>query len=158
MIGSLNTNEIENLLEKQVIGRIGCYSGDRAYVVPVSYAYDGKYIYVHSFEGKKMEMMRKNPLICFQVDDMHNMANWQSVIAWGEFEELSNPTEREKALQILIDRHLPANSSETTHLGGTWPFSPKDLNNIKGIVFRIFLKEKTGRFERNQAPATQYPG
>lgn len=156
MIGKLNTNEIENLLKEQVVGRIGCYADDRAYVVPVSYAYDGNYIYVHSFEGKKMEMMRKNPMICFQVDDTHNMANWQSVIAWGEFEELSDVTKREKALKILIDRHLPLISSETTHLGGTWPFSPEDLNNIKGIVFRILLKEKTGRFERSEAPPEMY--
>lgn len=156
MIGKLNTNEIENLLKEQVVGRIGCYADDRAYVVPVSYAYDGNYIYVHSFEGKKMEMMRKNPMICFQVDETHNMANWQSVIAWGEFEELSDVTKREKALKILIDRHLPLISSETTHLGGTWPFSPEDLNNIKGIVFRILLKEKTGRFERSEAPPEMY--
>src|SRR5688572_23034442 len=121
MIGNLNANEIENLLKEQVIGRIGCYGGNQVYVVPVSYAYDGKYIYVHSFEGKKMQMMRKNPKICFQVDDTHNMANWQSVIASGEFEELTDVTKRKKALKVLIDRHLPLISSETTHLGETWP-------------------------------------
>jgi nitroimidazol reductase NimA-like FMN-containing flavoprotein (pyridoxamine 5'-phosphate oxidase superfamily) len=151
MIGKLNTGEIENLLNEKVVGHIGCYAGDQIYVVPVSYAYDGKYVFVHSLEGKKIEMMRKNPSVCFQVDDTHNMANWRSVIAWGHFEELSDMTERNKALKKLIDRHLPLVSSETTHLGGIWPFPPEDLSIIKGVVFRIELKEKTGRYEKSEA-------
>ena len=124
-------------------------------MVPVSYAYDGKYIYVHSFDGKKMEKMRKNPKVCFQVDDTHDMANWQSVIASGEFEELADETKRRDALKVLIDRHLPLVSSETTHLGKTWPFSSEE-NNIKGIVFRILLKEKTGRFEKSEDAPVEY--
>jgi len=151
MIGELNTSEIENLLNEQVIGRIGCHSDDNVYVVPVSYAYDGKYIYVRSFEGKKIEMMRKNPKICFQADNMKDMANWQSVIAFGEFEELLDITEREKALAVLVNRQLPLVSSETTHLGRIWPFQPEDLNAIEGVVFRVLLKDKTGRFERSEA-------
>jgi len=150
MIGKLNGKEIENLLKGQVVARIGCHTGDHVYVVPVSYAYDGKYVYVCSFEGKKIEMMRKNPGICFQVDDTHSMDNWRSVIAFGDFEELSDISKRNSALKILMDRHLLLVSSETTHLGGIWPFEPEDLNYIKGIVFRILLKKKTGRFEKSE--------
>jgi nitroimidazol reductase NimA-like FMN-containing flavoprotein (pyridoxamine 5'-phosphate oxidase superfamily) len=151
MFGKLNSEQIETLLRQQVVGRIGCDGGDQIYVVPVSYAYDGKYIYVHSLEGKKIEMMRRHPKVCFQVDDMPNMANWQSVIAWGKFEELSDVIERNKALKTLIDRHLPQVSSATTHLGGHWPFQPEDFNTIEGIVFRIEVQEKTGRFEKSEA-------
>lgn len=151
MIGNLNANEIEDLLKEQVIGRIGCQSHDNVYVVPVSYAYDGNYIYVRSFEGKKIEMMRKNPKICFQADNMKDMANWQSVIAFGEFEEILDTTERKKALEVLVNRKLPLVSSETTHLGRIWPFQPEDLNSIEGIIFRVLLKDKTGRFEKSEA-------
>jgi nitroimidazol reductase NimA-like FMN-containing flavoprotein (pyridoxamine 5'-phosphate oxidase superfamily) len=151
MIGNLNVNEIENLLKEQVIGRIGCHSTDDVYIVPVSYGYDGTYIYVRSFEGKKIEMMRRNPKICFQADNMKDMANWQSVIAFGEFEELVDIAGRKKALEVLVDRKLPLVSSETTHLGRIWPFQPEDLNTIEGVVFKVLLKDKTGRFERNDA-------
>jgi len=156
MFGELNSDQIEEVLKKQVIGRIGCDGDNHIYIVPVSYAYDGKYVYVRSFEGKKIEMMRKDPRVCFQVDEMKNMANWQSVIAWGEYEELSDNAERNKALMILMDRHLPLFSSETTHLGVNWPFPPEDLTLIKGIVFRILLKEKTGRFEKSEAAPLSY--
>ena len=32
--------------------------------------------------------MRANPNVCFEVDAMSNMANWQSVILFGTFHEL----------------------------------------------------------------------
>jgi nitroimidazol reductase NimA-like FMN-containing flavoprotein (pyridoxamine 5'-phosphate oxidase superfamily) len=147
MIGKLNTTEIDELLKKNFVGRIGCHNGEEVFIVPVSYAYDGKYIYVRSFEGKKIDMMRKNPKVCFEVDETQDMAHWQSVIAWGKYEELTDESERNKALKILIDRQLPILSSATTHLGDFWPFPPQDLNTIKGIVFRILLEEKTGRYE-----------
>ena len=148
MTGKLNSEEIEDVLNGGFIGRIGCHTGDDVYVVPVSYAYDGEYIYVRSFEGKKVDIMRKNPKVCFQVDTMKDMANWESVIGFGEFEEIHDDTERDYALQVLLNRKLPLQSSETTHLGSLWPFQSEDLNTIEGIVFRVLLKDKTGRFER----------
>ena len=150
MLGELSVIEIEELLHKQIVGRIGCHDMDLVYVVPISYAYDDNRIYCHTYEGKKIDIMRNNPKVCFQVDEMRDMANWRSVMAWGEFQELSNQDERTQALLILLHRQLPARSSITTHLGKSWPFTPsskEDLNKIPGIVFRISLTEKTGRFE-----------
>lgn len=148
MIGELKAAEIESLLKGQLIGRLGCCKDDRMYVVPISYAYDGQCIYARSHEGEKIELMRRNPNVCFQVDTMNNMANWQSVICWGKYEELTDDEIRSKALQKLINRVLPAISSETVQLSPDWPFPPENLNDIKGIVFRIILSEKTGRFEK----------
>src|SRR6476469_8080070 len=149
MIDILNNNEIEEVLKKHFVGRIGCHTPEQVYVVPVSYAYDGKYVYVRSFDGKKIEIMRNNPKVCFEVDETQNMANWKSVIGWGEFEELTDKADRNKALKILIDRQLPLLSSDLSHLGDIWPFPPADLDTIKGVVFRILLKEKTGRYEKS---------
>ncbi|MEJ0105912.1 MAG: pyridoxamine 5'-phosphate oxidase family protein [Bacteroidota bacterium] len=53
MFGSLNNNEIDELLHQQFIGRIGCHAEGVTYVVPISYAYDGEYIYGRTFEGMK---------------------------------------------------------------------------------------------------------
>jgi len=153
MFGDLSQKQIEDVLHHQVIGRVGCHAENMVYVVPISYAYDGQYIYGHTHEGMKINMMRKNKNICFEVDVLQDMANWQSVIAWGEFEELTDKTERNKALQKLIDRVLPLIPSETTKLYPDWPFKPKDLNVIKGVVYRILLTKKTGRFENNQTPS-----
>jgi len=150
MIRKLSSSEIDDLLNKQIVGRIGCCYENEIYVVPISYAYEANVIYCHSFEGKKIEMMRKNPKVCFQVDEMKEMGNWKSAIAWGEFEEIMDKKERNKALEILLQRRLPFISSITTHLGKTWPFSAEnreELDKIPGIVFRISIKEKTGKIE-----------
>lgn len=150
MIRQLTSTEIDDLLSKQVVGRIGCYYENEVYVVPISYAYADNAIYCHGFEGKKMEMMRKNPKVCFQVDEMIDMGDWKSVIAWGDFEELIDKKEKNIALKILLERHLPFISSITTHLGDTWPFSsdaPNELDKIPGIVFRICIHKKTGKLE-----------
>ncbi len=150
MFGKLTTSEMEEVLHLEVVGRIGCHNDEMMYVVPVSYAYDGDCIYSHTEEGLKVSIMRQNPKVCFQTDHMDNMANWKSVIAWGEFEELTDPEERKRALQKLIDRNLPAITSETTRLSPEWPFTPDDINNIHGIVYRVRLTEKTGRFEKTK--------
>ena len=101
MLGKLTMPEIERLLSKEVVGRIGCTDGEKVYVVPVSYAYDGEYIYCHAREGLKVDMMRKHPIVCFEVDHLQNMANWQSVIANGRFEELKDLALKKDALEGL---------------------------------------------------------
>ncbi|MGZ3859312.1 MAG: pyridoxamine 5'-phosphate oxidase family protein [Flavisolibacter sp.] len=147
MLGTLQPTEIEELLRSGMVGRIGCHADGETYVVPISYAYDGQYIYCHTQEGKKAHMMRKNPKVCFQVEVMKDMANWKSVIVQGRFEELTGKADRDIAMQALVNRYLPVISSVTTHLGKDWPFHSGNLSEIRGLVFRIAADEKTGRFE-----------
>ena len=148
MFGDLNPEEIEHLLSGLLVGRIGCHAGGTTYVVPVSYAYQDSSVYVHTYEGRKIDMMRKNPSVCFQVDNTSELAYWQSVIAWGRFEELTEEKDRAAALKILQHRILPVLSSETMHLSDEWPFPAGMYQKKNGIYFRIQLTEKTGRFEK----------
>lgn len=149
MLGKLTNPEIERLLSKEVIGRIGCTDGEMVYVVPISYVYDGEYVYCHTHEGLKVQLMRKHPRVCFEVDHLPNMGNWQSVIAHGNFEELTVTEMRNQALKKLHERILPIVSSETTHLSPDWPFPPAEFSKIKGVTFRIRLEEKSGRYEKS---------
>ena len=146
MLGKLEDTEIEELLAQQIIGRIGCHANGITYIVPISYTYDGEYIYGRSFDGLKIEMMRKNPQVCFQVDSMANMANWKSVIAWGTFKELTEPAERNDAIQKLFSRKIPGIPSKTMQLTGHWPFASTE--QIEGIIFCIRFFKKTGRYEQ----------
>ena len=150
MLGTLPPQQIEEVLKTQILGRLGCCYNGETYIVPISYAYDGTFIYCHTHEGKKAEMLRKNPKVCFEVDELKDMSNWKSVITQGIFEEIKGRKERNAAMQTLLNRYLPIMSSITTHLGEHWPFHPDDITDIKGIVFRIAIKEKSGRFELNE--------
>lgn len=147
MFGNLEKNEIEELLGSQIIGRIGCNADRKTYIVPISYAYDGEYIYCHTMEGMKVAMMRTNPYVCFEVDVLENLGNWKSVITWGEFEEITEHEEKRKAVEKLYLRMIPIVPSTTLQLTSQWPFPPDKTETIAGILFRIKLEEKTGRFE-----------
>lgn len=149
MLGELTQQEAQDVLRHQIVGRIGCHADGVTYIVPISYAYDGQYIYAHAREGMKINIMRKNPAVCFQTDEMKDMANWKSVVAWGTFEELKGDTDKSHGLKILGDRILPLISSETTHLSIHWPFPDESLTTKTGVVFRIKVEKCTGRFETN---------
>jgi nitroimidazol reductase NimA-like FMN-containing flavoprotein (pyridoxamine 5'-phosphate oxidase superfamily) len=150
MTGKLSPAEVEELIHQELIGRLGCHADGRTYVVPMSYAYEDGFIYGHALEGMKVNMMRTNPHVCFEVDDTKNLANWKSVIAWGKFEELTGGPLREAAVRLLENRVLPLRSSETMHLSPQWPFPSDKASDVKGILFRIRLDEKTGRFESTE--------
>ena len=147
MMGQLTSGEIESLLRNCLLGRIGCTNGVLIYVVPISYAYDGQYIYCHTRNGLKIDMLRRHPAVCFEVERLQNMANWQTVIAQGTFEELTDADLRLDALQRLYDRRLPAFTSQTMRLTGEWPFGRESVGKVEGITFRIRVDSKTGRFE-----------
>ncbi|MBL7872189.1 MAG: pyridoxamine 5'-phosphate oxidase family protein [Cyclobacteriaceae bacterium] len=149
MLGHLDTEEIETLLRTSVVGRIGCTFESKVYVVPVTYVYEDGYVIGHTIHGLKIDILRKNPECCFEVDEMSNISNWKSVIAWGTFEELSG-AEAERASEKLHAKLAPLIPSETSYVSRMGPISDTrtatQTNNP--IVYRINLREKTGRYEK----------
>ena len=148
MLGKLTDIQINNLLTRQAVGRIGYHDGKKTYITPVTYAFDGKYIYGQSNEGLKLSVMRTDPYVCFEVDSMMNMSNWESVIAWGNFEELYGD-EALRARKYLYNRILDLLTVSAVHAHE--PDAGRlidDSNRIKKVMYRIKLLEKTGRFEK----------
>ena len=148
MLGQLSTEQINNMLSSQVVGRLACTDGMQPYIVPVTFCYDGKYIYGQTNEGTKLELLRKNSIVCFEIDVMTDMRNWQSIVIYGEFEELTNK-EAEKARDILFDRVFPLLTSSTIHTHQHEVIAElDDSNRLKYIMYRIKIKLITGRFEK----------
>jgi len=150
MIGKLTDEQIEEVLNENVLGRIGCSDGKKIYVVPINYAYDGKSVIAHSSLGMKIEMMRQNPEVCFEVDSMKSFTNWKSVIAWGEYQEIKNERDRYLALKLFVDRLMHVKISSTAVFSETegGKAHPSGVT-IKPVVYRIILTEKSGRFEND---------
>jgi uncharacterized protein len=149
MLGELTDRQIELVLHSQMIGRIGCYANEKIFITPVTYVYHDGYIYAHSKEGHKVQTMRDNPKVCFQVDTIENMRNWRSVIIWGEYEELIKDKDHLSGMEIMADRLAPFTISETvspTHSFSKAPFTVEKAT--KAVVYRIKIVEKTGRYEK----------
>ena len=145
MLGELTSEEIDEVLHSEAIGRIGCHAFGRTYVVPVTYAYDGLAIYAHSREGLKLRMMRSQPNVCFEVDRMTSPSAWKSVIAMGTFSELTADA-ADLAMAILRRRLAPLVPSATSV-----PDGHLHPSGMPWSVFRILLGERTGRFETSGA-------
>lgn len=149
MIGRLTDEQIEEVLSSNVIGRIGCNDGEQTYVVPVSYIYDGKYIIGHSLPGMKTAMMRKNPEICFEVDEITSFTNWKSVIVWGTYQELEDERERYTAMKLFVDRVMRMKISETAVPPEITEqrVHPRSPGYLKPVIYRIVVNKRTGRYE-----------
>lgn len=141
MLGELNAAEIERMLYANVVGRIGMHAFGRTYVVPITYVYDGTSAFARCREGMKVHMMRENPHVCFEVDAMDANGNWRSVIAQGVYHELAEHEAADRFRWIVSElaMRLSGPPGETVH--------PRE-DAQPGVVFRLHLEEKTGRFER----------
>lgn len=144
MARELSREECERVLRTEVVGRIGCHAEGRTYVVPMSFAYQQGYVYGHALAGTKIEMMRENPSVCFEVDHVQDLVNWASVIAWGTFEEL-RADDAARGMQVLVQslsERLPGpviDEAIAAH-----PHDP----DAESVVFRIHLSEMHGRQEQ----------
>jgi nitroimidazol reductase NimA-like FMN-containing flavoprotein (pyridoxamine 5'-phosphate oxidase superfamily) len=148
MLRELNDYQIEALLKDQLIGRIGCHTADVIYIVPVNYVYDGTNIYCHSAKGMKIDMMRENPSVCFEVDNIKDITNWQSVIVWGKFEEITEMDEKQKVLQKLTDRITPYIIDDSVTREHGFVDEESDIGTtVELIMYKIVVNKKTGRFE-----------
>lgn len=153
MLGTLDKTQMKNLLASQVVGRLACTDSMRPYIVPVTYTYDGNYIYGQSNEGTKLDILRTNPNVCFEVDAMTDMRNWQSVVIHGKFEELQE-ADSESARGILLSRVYTMATSSTVHKfqhNSDSNDTIDDSTRLKHVMYRIKIEEMTGRFENNKA-------
>lgn len=149
MLGQLTTEQSKYILQSNHVGRIGCYDKGKVLVVPITYVSDGSNIYGYSMEGLKVSMMRKNPDVCFEVDCIDDLANWRCVIVWGKFEELKTPYAQAKARNLFIERLEPLTAGETVDPSREFSNPPKVVEKkLKPVVYRIVLKEITGRYEK----------
>ncbi len=148
MVGRLSPAQIDAVLYQQSVCRIGCSANGKIFVVPISYAFDGKYLYCHSREGLKIKLMRKNQNVCVEVDAIDNMMNWRSVILWGIYQELKSEPSRRNGMKILMNKFMPLMTSESLgHMDAAQ--SPEIVEkHQQAIVFRIKVEDKTGMYEK----------
>ena len=150
MLERLDNEEIEEVLRNNSLGRIGCSDRKKIYVVPVNYVYDGQYILAHSQKGLKIDMMRNNPDVCFEVDEVKDFNNWRSVILWGVYQELSDERSRYDVMKVFAEKMMHIKVSAPMHsraISKGYSNHVQYLSN-KPVIYRIVINERTGRFER----------
>jgi hypothetical protein len=137
MIGVLYPDEIESLLHRHHIGHLACLTADGPYVVPITYTYANGAVYGHTLPGRKLDAVRADRRISFEVEERASDTIWGSVVATGIFAELVDEEERTAAL---------------ARLQGALPDDSRARDGGMGVVFRLRLTEKSGRFVTRSAP------
>jgi hypothetical protein len=138
------TTELEEILGKALVCRIGLAHGGIPYVVPVIFGYEDGSIYFHSSpHGRKMEMLRENPLVCFEVEvDVEiipsaDPCSWgvrfRSVIGTGKAFVLQDFDEKARGLEVIM-RHYSS---------GSFSF-PREMVDATAVV-RVEIQEMTGK-------------
>ncbi len=94
-------------------GRLACAFENQPYVVPVYFVVDPEHVhqlYLFSMPGHKIEWMRINPLVCVQIDAVHERNDWTSIIAFGRYEGAPDAphlhADRHRALELLQTRKM----------------------------------------------------
>ena len=140
--------EIDAILQAAPVCRIAMAAGDVPYIVPVNFAVNNHHLYFHCAKsGKKIDMLRKNPSVCFEVDIPGDLraadtaCSWgmkyKSVIGFGQAYFIEGADEKKKALNILMKKYTGRDS---------FPYADDALDKVcvMGVRIEITSGKKSG--------------
>ena len=110
--------EIDAIIRSDKLMRIALVDGDRPFLVPVFYAYDGAVLYFHSAQsGTKMDILKFNNNICFEISIDNGFiesdeacdfeARHRTVIGSGKAVFVEDETEKIKVLDLIVAHFSP---------------------------------------------------
>ncbi|MFH0756677.1 MAG: pyridoxamine 5'-phosphate oxidase family protein [Bacteroidota bacterium] len=136
---------LEEILAGAVICRLALMDGDRPYILPFNYGFQDGSIYIHSApEGKKIDLLRENNQVCFEVEDTvriiedEKACKWtslyRSVVGYGSVEILTDDVSKQRGLEIIMAQH------------GAPGLTRFDPGNMKGmVILKLSIGSLTGK-------------
>ena len=141
-IHEMSVDECIHALKKTNVGRLACARDNQPYLVPINFAFDGTYLYGFTTLGQKIEWMRSNPQVCFEMDEVSGSNEWMSVIVFGRYEELPDQPKfqgaRIQAYRFLQERTMWWEPAYISQQHRDQPHS------LTPIFYRIHIEKITG--------------
>lgn len=110
VITPMSAEQCHQLLARVGFGRLACAKDNQPYIVPTYFACQDGSVYGFSLVGQKINWMRANPRVCVEADEVKGQFDWQTVIATGRYEELTDDPqfseERALAYGLLQQRYM----------------------------------------------------
>jgi nitroimidazol reductase NimA-like FMN-containing flavoprotein (pyridoxamine 5'-phosphate oxidase superfamily) len=139
--------EMESLLREALMGCLATVGPDGSpYITPLHFVfYQGK-IYFHcAVKGRKIDNIRANPRVCFEVHELTEIVqsqrvcdfgtHYRSVLVFGRARPLSDVDEKVLVLTALAEKYAGGQAVE-----------PPTLKSAKGTeVIEITIEEMTGK-------------
>lgn len=112
---------IKSILREAHVCRLALSDNNFPYIVPMNFGFKGNILYLHSAkEGSKIEILRKNNNVCFEVDikqeliKSKTLCDWSmkyySVIGKGKAYLISDFKEKKQALDIIVKKYSSEDS------------------------------------------------
>lgn len=130
---------IEKIINDAEFCRIALSNGNEPYIIPMNFGYKDGCVYMHSAkEGKKLDIMKANNNVCFQVESQvellkdENPCGWSTryycVIGFGKAVIIDDIDEKRRALDIIMEKYTERPSHE---------YSEDALNKILAIKVEL---------------------
>ena len=140
-----DNRQIDEIMRKASCCRIALADGNYPYIVPVNFAVSNKHLYFHSAkEGRKIDILRKNNFVCFEMDvegeivKAENACFWGmkylSIIGFGQAFFIEDNTGKKKALDLLMEKYA-----------GKSGFSYADNELDKIIIIDVEIDKISGK-------------
>jgi nitroimidazol reductase NimA-like FMN-containing flavoprotein (pyridoxamine 5'-phosphate oxidase superfamily) len=136
---------IEQVLSGSDVCRIALIDGNRPYIVPLNYGYDGTALYFHSASaGKKIEILKQNNKVCFEIEYQNEIirneipcewsAKYRSLIGYGTIDFITGHEEKMKRLDLIM-----------AHYGKTDVnvYKENSIENI--IILKLSIEKISGK-------------
>jgi nitroimidazol reductase NimA-like FMN-containing flavoprotein (pyridoxamine 5'-phosphate oxidase superfamily) len=136
--------EVEAIIAEAKVCRLAMCDGTQPYIVPLSFGYRNNTLFFHSAtEGKKLELLARNPRVCFEMDVGVDVKRgetacefgmqYRSVIGFGAARIIDDLSEKTEALDLI-----------TKHYSGSPEDYPEALLNVIKVI-RVEIESMTGK-------------
>jgi len=140
----IDRGAIDAIIRRCTVCRLGMSDDGQPYIVPLSFGYDGRFLYVHAaLEGRKVDILKRNKRVCFEFDRLEEVTsadqacNWsmkyESVIGSGEAEMLEDVDAKMAALNCIMRQYSSTD----------WTFTGQAVSATS--VYCIRIEEITGK-------------
>jgi nitroimidazol reductase NimA-like FMN-containing flavoprotein (pyridoxamine 5'-phosphate oxidase superfamily) len=145
----VNDNEsIELIISGSDVCRVAFADNNTPYIVVMNFGYSGgehPCLWFHcANEGRKLEMIKKNNYVCFEMDTGHNLyrgekgCDWgmkySSVVGYGNISVINDSGLRKNGLDCIMK-----------HYGGDQNFTYDEKVMARTTILRLDITEMTGK-------------
>jgi uncharacterized protein len=142
---NLSERQSRALLRRHGVGRLAFTFKDHVDVEPLGYLLDGDWLYGRTSKGTKLVLLKHNPWVAFEVDEVEGPLDWRSVVVHGTVYFLNPGGDEHPGFARALE------------LFRRWDgrvLQSDDPTPQRAIFFRIHLNEVSGRAAAT-TPATR---
>ncbi len=140
--------EIEEIIRTSDVCRIALSDNNIPYIVTMNFGYTNEpeqTIYFHcANKGRKLDMIRKNNYVCFEMDTNHRLysgtsgcdwgMNYSSIVGYGTITVITDENEKKEGLNCLME-----------HYGGVQEYSYNEKILEKTTILKLKILEIAGK-------------